>query len=42
MTDVNMTLIAGPTEDSKGFSPTAAGAVEVRFKPGKATVSVDY
>jgi hypothetical protein len=42
MTDVNMSLRAGATEDSKGFSPTAGGAIEVGFKPGKATVSVDY
>jgi hypothetical protein len=42
MTDVNMSLRAGATEDSKGFLPTAGGAVEVGFKPGKATVSIDY
>jgi hypothetical protein len=42
MTDVKMSLRAGATEDSKDFSPTAGGAVEVGFKPGKATVSVDY
>ncbi len=42
MTDVNMRLTAGATEDSMGFSPTAGGAIEVGFKPGKATVSVDY
>jgi hypothetical protein len=42
MADANMSLTAGATEDSKGFSPTAGGAVEVGFKPGKATVSVDY
>src|SRR5258708_20992660 len=42
MTDVNMRLTAGATEDSRGFSPTAGGAIEVGFKPGKATVSIDY
>src|SRR5260370_27151852 len=42
MPDVHMSLRAGATEGSKGFSPTEGGAVEVGFKPGKATVSIDY